>query len=293
MSVEISVLTPSFGYGRFIRDAIESVLGQTEVRAEHVVQDGGSTDCTVAVLRSYGPALKWRSEQDEGQSDALNKALSISQGTWIAWLNADEFYLPDALSSLLTAAAESDADVVYGDTALVDESGRLIRLVPQHRFHPMILRLYGPFFSSCAFVARRDVLPTAPWHPLMRRVMDWDLYLDLAASGARFAHLRQSVAAFRVHADQVTALSADPGLIDYRLVRQRHGVRVGSRSRLMSGRILHRALKVQEGAYRRELAARHLAGRDIRWFQSDRASSAARELVERSSQSREVSRGDV
>jgi glycosyltransferase involved in cell wall biosynthesis len=279
----ISVLTPSFEYGRFIGDAIESVLGQQGVEAEHLVQDGGSSDETVAVLRRYGSAVRWRSEPDAGQSDALNKAFARSRAAWVAWLNADEFFLPGALQGLLRKAEEDSADVVYGDAVLIDKDGRLLRYVPQHRFHSRILRWYGPFFSSCTLLIRRDILPSEPWHPLMARVMDWDLYLALAAAEARFVHLRQPVAAFRVHPDQVTAKPGDAGLADYALVRQRHNVVVRSRSRVTAGKVFHGTFKVQEGAYRRQLAARVLRGRDMRWFRSEPARRAAACLVERCS----------
>src|SRR5919106_662562 len=96
----ISVLTPSRGYGRFIADAIESAKQQVGVTVQHVVQDAGSDDGTLDILWSYGDAVDWTSEPDSGQSDALNRALGRATGDWIAWLNADEFYLPDGLRML-------------------------------------------------------------------------------------------------------------------------------------------------------------------------------------------------
>src|SRR6185503_18704046 len=69
--IDVSVLTPSYGYQRFIRDAIESVQQQEGVRFEHVVQDAESPDGTVDVLGEYDGRVQWRSEPDAGQSDAL------------------------------------------------------------------------------------------------------------------------------------------------------------------------------------------------------------------------------
>ena len=90
----------------------------------------------------------WRSEPDEGQSDALNRALARARGRWIAWLNADEFYLPDGLAALGREGDRTGADVVYGDTLFVDGDGRLTRLLPQHRFIAVVLRSYGLFIST-------------------------------------------------------------------------------------------------------------------------------------------------
>ena len=94
---DVSVLTPSYGYGRFIADGIESVIRQRGVHPQHIVQDAGSDDETLDVLRSFGDRVEWASEHDQGQSDGLNKALSKATGEWVAWLNADEYYLPDGL----------------------------------------------------------------------------------------------------------------------------------------------------------------------------------------------------
>src|SRR5437868_5073964 len=96
-----SVLTPSFNYGRYIDDALLSVERQEDVAGvEHIVQDGASTDDTVQHLQARGESLRWVSEQDAGQSDALNRAMRVSRGDVIGWLNADEFYLPGALAAV-------------------------------------------------------------------------------------------------------------------------------------------------------------------------------------------------
>ena len=99
--VDLSVVTPSFGYAHYLRDAIESVSGQRGITVEHIIQDGGSTDGTVELLESLGDAVDWGSETDDGQSDALNRALRRARGRWVAWLNADEFYLPNGLTTLV------------------------------------------------------------------------------------------------------------------------------------------------------------------------------------------------
>src|SRR5687768_16684453 len=127
---DVSILTPSYGYGRFISDAIESVLRQDRLTVEHIVQDGGSDDETVEVLKRFDDRIVWASEPDAGQSDALNKALARATGTWIAWLNADEFYLPCSLATLLEHGERTASDVVYGDCLFVDVQGRIERLLP-------------------------------------------------------------------------------------------------------------------------------------------------------------------
>jgi glycosyltransferase involved in cell wall biosynthesis len=263
----LSVLTPSFQYGRFLGDALASVLEQNGLEVEHIVQDGGSTDGTVELLRAAPPGVRWVSEPDGGQSDALNRALARARGEWVAWLNADEFYLPGGLARLLDAAKETGADVVYGDCVFVDEQGRVLRLVPQHRFYRRILEQFGPFIASCATIFRREVLGETPWDPAVERIMDWDLYLRLAAAGARFHWIPYPVGAFRVHGSRITARPAMQFEDSYRRVAARWHLR-RSRVSLEVGRILHGLAKLAAGSYARQFRARRLRGRDLRWFRS-------------------------
>lgn len=277
--VTVSVLTPSLNYARFLRDAIDSVAEQA-IAVQHVVQDGGSTDGTVDLLKSDG-RLDWRSEADSGQSDALNRASTRATGRWVAWLNADEYYLPGALRSLVDAGDRSGADVVHGDIVLVDEQGRFVKLRSQHGYNSFAMRRYGTHIASCAMIIRRDALPTLPWHPSLGVTMDWDLYLTLEEQGAKFHYLPYPVAAFRLHAAQVTA-DQDAWLADSERLRERHDLPVRSRSSVMAGLGVHRTLKVMNGAFVRQARARGLRGSDTRWFREDVGMGGARELLRRS-----------
>ena len=265
---DVSVLTPSYGYGRFIADAIESVLFQEGVSVQHIVQDGLSRDETVDVLSRFEGRIMWASEPDRGQSDALNKALAKASGRWIAWLNADEFYLPGSLAMLVEHGERMAADIVYGDCVFVDADGNVQRLLPQHRFNARILREYGCFVPSNAVLIRRSILGDAPWDPTLRRIMDWDLFMNLMARGARFVHLFYPVGAFRVHDDRITAKPPPDGE-EHSEVASRYGLPRDVRGRWRAsqrGRWLHRAYKVIDGAYVRQVGARSLRGRSIRWF---------------------------
>jgi glycosyltransferase involved in cell wall biosynthesis len=265
-SPSVTVLTPSYGYGRFIVDALKSVRLQQRLEIEHVVQDGGSTDDTIEILQGFGGhGLVWSSERDRGQSDALNRAFAHAQGDAIAWLNADEFYLPGALERLAQTLIIAEADVVFGDCVFVDSEGRLLRLLPGHRFSRLVLRNYGPFIASCSTLFRRSVLGETPWDPGIDRVLDWDLYLRLANQGARFVYLPYPVGAFRVHPARITATPRERHAAHHEAVRKRYGLNGGAGSRVL-GRALHAGLKAVSGSYRRQLGAEGLRGTDIRWF---------------------------
>src|SRR5689334_3258701 len=113
---KVSIVTPSYQQGRFLPEAIESVLAQDYPEIEHLVIDGGSSDESVAVLQRYGSRLAyWESQRDKGQADALNKGFARARGEILGWLNADDTYEPGAVRRAVEAlAARPDVDVISG-----------------------------------------------------------------------------------------------------------------------------------------------------------------------------------
>ena len=101
----VSVITAVFNGVGTIRECMESVLSQDYPYIEHIIIDGGSTDGTVDVLREYENRLAlWISEPDGGVFDAWNKGLDLAHGEWIAFLGADDTFLPGAISEYLQLA---------------------------------------------------------------------------------------------------------------------------------------------------------------------------------------------
>jgi glycosyltransferase involved in cell wall biosynthesis len=280
----ISVLTPSYNYCQYIGEALASVTAQRAEPIEHVIADGASTDGTPTLLERYRPAPRWVAEPEDGQSDALNKALASAQGEWIGWLNADEFYLPGALQLVrATIDAHPDADVVFGDCVLVDEHSRLLRLHPLHTFSRPVLRWYGCYIFSCATFIRRSSLPEPAWDSSVDRIMDWDLFLTLAGRGARFVHLPQPLGAYRVHPGQITAEAASLGSDVHLQVRDRHRLprdeRVASALQRV-GRALHVGHKVVDRGYLRRRRYAGSAGADLRWTGSEDAERRVARLLD-------------
>ena len=276
---DVSVLTPSYGYGRFIRDALESVGRQQGVVVEHIVQDAGSQDETIEILRRQQGRLRWRSEPDRGQSDALNKALQLARGRWIAWLNADEFYLPGALHRLVATGDRSGADVVFSDAAYVDADGKLLRLAPQHGYSRFLLRHYGIYIPSCGTVFRRSFLGENPWDVEIKRVMDWDIYLRLDSRGARFTHVAYPAAGYRIHEEQITAQPRELFASDRQAVRLRYGI--PGRRLKKPARVLHAFYKLGSGAYRKQFIGWRMRGTDLRWVRPDVGPKGVSDLIKR------------
>lgn len=127
--LKISVITPSFNQADYLRQAIESVHSQRgDFLLEHIIVDGGSSDQTLEVLKSYGSSIRWVSEPDKGQADALNKGLALATGDVIGWLNSDDLYEPGALANVAEVfSTEPRTQWLYGKVRIVDAHGREIR----------------------------------------------------------------------------------------------------------------------------------------------------------------------
>lgn len=201
----ISIVTPSFNQCQYIKQALESVRSQSYPSIEHIVVDGASTDGTVDVLRqcSADPKwghLRWISEPDKGQSDALNKGFKMARGEIVGWLNSDDRYRAGCFEAVATAFRnDHTTDVFYGDYAWIDENDDLIQIRREIEFNYFILlyhrALYIPttstFFRSSVF-ERGHLIDVA-----FKYAMDYEYFMRLANHGIRFRHLPVLLADFR------------------------------------------------------------------------------------------------
>lgn len=180
---QVTIVTPSLNQGRYLTDAIESVLAQDYPHIEYLVMDGGSTDDTLDILASYGDRITWISEPDNGQADAINKGFSQTGGAILGWLNADDVYAPSAVSGAVDAfLSHPHVGLVYGQGEIMDADGTVIRAFDEVEPFSLWRLLYGlDYILQPATFFRRASAETVDWlDDTLHFAMDWDLWLKLA-----------------------------------------------------------------------------------------------------------------
>ena len=123
-----SIVTPSLNQGKFIEKNILSVFEQNDDNYEHLIIDGGSTDGTLDILKKYNH-LRWISEKDDGQTQAINKGFKMARGDIIGWLNSDDVYYPGAFKKVRNIFSMNPAtDFIFSHCLRIDEEDNILSL---------------------------------------------------------------------------------------------------------------------------------------------------------------------
>ncbi|UCH49777.1 MAG: glycosyltransferase [Betaproteobacteria bacterium] len=179
----VSVITPSYQQGEFIEATIESVKAQTYPNVEHIVIDAGSTDETTAILGRYDGSydLKWISEPDRGQADAIRKGFASAKGSILCWLNSDDTYVtPTVIGRVVDYfSAFPDADVVCGGGICIDKGGRWIKAISlrPERVNSQALNVKYDLMQPAVFF-RRSVAERISLDVNLHFAFDWVFFRD-------------------------------------------------------------------------------------------------------------------
>jgi glycosyltransferase involved in cell wall biosynthesis len=206
----ITIITPSFNQGKFIRRTIESVASQGIPALEHLVFDAVSKDETISVLQSFNQAVSWTSEPDRGQAHAVNKGLKAARGDIIGWLNSDDIYYPGAVRLVLEFFSQHpDIDILYGKADHIDEHDNCIEPYYNEPWDYERLKeicfICQPavFFRRC-IVERCGLLDEA-----LRYCMDYEYWLRVGRETPLY-YLEQKLAGSRLYRETKTLGSAVP-----------------------------------------------------------------------------------
>jgi glycosyltransferase involved in cell wall biosynthesis len=199
MKPAVTVVIPSFNQGEFIAEAIASVLKQN-VACELFVLDGGSSDQTVDIIRSFaGKITKWRSRPDEGQAAAINEGIGWGTAPFVCWLNSDDYFLEGSLLMLLAQIEATQAPMVYGKALNyyedVDRYSEA-RTVPFTR---------ARLASRCIICQPATLIRRKDWDAIgglstdYHLAFDYDLWIRLATERGAPVYFDRTVAVNRVH----------------------------------------------------------------------------------------------
>jgi len=203
--MKISIVTPSFNQGAYIRKTIDSVLTQAgDFEIEYRVIDGGSTDDTVEVLKSYGDRLRWVSESDKGQVDAINKGLAAASGDIVGWLNSDDLLLPGALAKVAAAFRDHpETEWVHGRCVIIDEQDREVRKwVSAYKHYRCMHHSFANFLTEdyvsqmTCFWRRSMQDDVGLVDPTIKYAFDYEFFLRFAQRGDP-VYIADPIACFR------------------------------------------------------------------------------------------------
>ncbi|MFC1704689.1 glycosyltransferase family 2 protein, partial [Candidatus Omnitrophota bacterium] len=225
---KISVVTPSLNQAPYLEKTILSVLNQNYPNLEYIIIDGASKDGSVEIIKKYEKYLAcWESTPDRCHTDALNKGFKRCTGDIIGWQNSDDFYLPNALEKAgQTFMKDSKIDVVFGNRINVDKDENYL-----FEFK------YTPFsFGSLVHEGNIIVNESAFWkRNLFEKVgyldekwyfsMDYDFFIRLGLSKARFKHIPEFLAAMHYHSDTKTHNIWDMKITDDKAILKKYGLK--------------------------------------------------------------------
>lgn len=212
---QVSIIIPSYNQGNFIRRTMESIINQSYKNIEVIIIDGLSTDNTIEVLSNYSDQITCLvSEKDKGQSDAINKGLMIAKGDIVGWMNSDDLFVEDSVSTIVEAFSKDDSlGFVYGNVDIIDETDAVVgRYYGKAVSFPNIfwsldlpIPMQGTFWNKKNLKFNLQI--TTEYH----FVLDRDIFLRTILN-TKCKYLNKTLGCFRYH-DSSKSISQKSGWI--------------------------------------------------------------------------------
>lgn len=218
----IAMVTPSYNHAQYLGATIESIVSQNYPNLTYHVQDGGSIDGTLDLLKSLGERISWTSAPDKGQSNAINLGFAGADCEIMAYLNSDDMLLPGTLAYVANYfTSHPDVDVVYGHRVFIDREGLEVgrAVLPSHDGKALQYADYIP--QETMFWRKRVWDRIGPIDESFHYAMDWDFIMRAQEAGFKFVRLPRFLACFRIHDAQKTASTYAVGVREMSILRRR------------------------------------------------------------------------
>jgi len=201
----ISIAIPVYGQQQFIATALESVRCQS-VSYEVAVMDATPDDSVQMILDQYAEIIAYsRHGKDDGQSSAIQEGWDNTSGEIVAWLCADDYYFPNTLELVNDFFdSHTEVDVVYGDSMFVDASSHFKMYFPAIENDASCLPVRDCIAQPSCFVRRKALESVGGLDVTMHYIMDWNLWIRLYRSGAKFHHMEKCLSVTRVYPETKT-----------------------------------------------------------------------------------------
>jgi glycosyltransferase involved in cell wall biosynthesis len=205
-----SVIIPAYNQARYLNQAIESVLNQTDPDFELVVVDDGSTDDTAQIAHTFSDKrLRYIYQENRGLSAARNAGIHHTSAPFITFLDSDDVFLPEKISCLAEALQQHpEFGLVAGQAIPIDEEGLRIgkifdKPIPKE---PSLLLLGNPLHVGSVMLRRECQEKVGDFDESLRSYEDWDMWLRLARNGCGFGWVPRPVSLYRFHTAQMTRI---------------------------------------------------------------------------------------
>jgi len=183
----VSVIIPTYNNASFLGEAVESVLSQTYKKIEILVVDDGSTDTTAQVIEKYKEQVRYLYKENGGVSSARNRGLEEARGEWVAFLDADDLWLPDKLQSQMEPMIQNDrVGIVTCGAMMINEEDQMIDqfMIPDYRNRENLLKsLYKENVisgGSQVLVRKKCLERVGNFDESLKCGEDWDMWLRIA-----------------------------------------------------------------------------------------------------------------
>lgn len=199
------MVIPNYNYGRFLRQAIDSVLGQTVPPREIIVVDDGSADNSIAVVRGYGSRVALLEQTRGGVARARNRGAAAATGSHLAFLDSDDAWAPSKLEAQLARLNEDQVGLVYCGVEFIDEQDIVLGISTRGKSGRLLedfalLRDFGSMGGGSGCLITREAFERAGrFDERLSTSADWDLFRRIATTYS-FAFVAEPLVKYRVHA---------------------------------------------------------------------------------------------